>query len=631
MSARPLPTFALLCALPTLVAAADTIETITVVASRVPLSVDRATVPVEVLERDAIVARNARDVADLLLGHRGIAVSRAGGIGQFAELRMRGAESNHLQVRLDGVELNDPATGSTVDFAHIATTGLDRIEVLRGAQSALWGSAALAGVVALETTPSAGTERRTLGVERGTHDTYAATADVAASNPRGHYAFTARHLESDGTNVALHGNEADRYEHTTLHANVGFRTDATATRLVLRDVHARTGIDPTPFPEFVPVDGDLRQRVRQQIAGVDTQFGLDRSLQQRLFANLLESETRSAENDRATSSVAGRRVRAGYQVDWAPELREDLAFTLAGELTRETFHQRGLASPFGDPNQNRDMDTASAIAEVRARPVERLETSLSVRYDANSAFRDTASVRAAARASLTSRTALTMSAGTGTKNPTFTERFGYTPDTFYGNSTLDPERSVSLEAGAEHTLGDALTLGVAVYRDRLEDEIDGFVFDAARGAFTAQNRDGTSRRDGVEPWLRWQPIARLALAAQYTYLDATEPTNDGHRDEIRRPRHSAATTLDWRPVDRVSAQFGVAWIGARDDFDFSAFPARRIRLDAYTLLHCTARFAPTSRIELGLRAENLADAHYEDVFGYRTPGRTLSVTFEGRL
>jgi vitamin B12 transporter len=615
---------------PTPAGADDAIETITVVAHRTPASLVRTAVPVDVVSRESIENGMGVDVADLLVARRGFAVARAGGIGQLAEVRLRGAEANHLQVRIDGVEINDPATGSSVDFSHLGIAGLERIEILRGAQSALWGSDALAGVLALETTPPAGTDRRTVAIESGAFDTHALGADLAGADESWHYVLAGRKLASDGTNVAAKGNEEDGYENTTLHLNAGHRSDAVSTRIVARDVRARSDYDPTPFPDFVPVDGDLHQRVRQQVLGIDSHIALATSLQHRVFGSLLESEIRNGGRDTATTSTSGRRTRFGYQAELAPG-SGDTTLVLAGEYSRETFHQRGPASDFGDPNQNQSIDTTSAIAELRTRLYDLVETSLSARYDANDAFEDAASVRLAARAPLGARTTAWASVGTGTKNPTFTERFGYTPDTFYGNSSLEPERSLSYNVAIEHAVGAALTVGVAFFRDRLEDEIESFVFDPALGGFTARNRDGTSRRDGVEPWLRWQIADGVHVEAEYAWLDASESVGGRHDAEIRRPKNSASTRLVWRISDGTRTQLGLAWVGDRDDFDFAPFPARRVRLDDYTLLHWSARFAPGDRIGVVLRGDNLLDARHEDVYGYRTPGRAWSVSLEGYL
>ena len=132
-------------------------------ATRTATAVDVAPAPVEIIDQAAIDARQSGVPADLLRGAPGFAVSQSGGIGSLTEVRLRGAEANHLLVMVDGVAINDPALGSSVDFANLDLIGASRIEILPGAQSALWGSDALAGVLSFETTPAPGATSATSG------------------------------------------------------------------------------------------------------------------------------------------------------------------------------------------------------------------------------------------------------------------------------------------------------------------------------------------------------------------------------------------------------------------------------------------------------------------------------------
>ena len=259
--------------------------------------------------------------------------------------------------------------------------------------------------------------------------------------------------------------------------------------------------------------------------------------------------------------------------------------------------------------------------------------SLSARHDDNSDFDDANDYRVAVRIPIANeRTTLFFNAGTGTENPTFTERFGFTPDTFIGNPNLRPEQSRSLSATVEHLFGDIARVRFTGFHDRLEDEIDGFAFDPVALGFTAVNTNGESRRDGIEVsvWASFNAATQLRM--DYTYLDARQPADAGHEDELRRPRHSGRVVVDFSAVpDRLTFQVGAAYVGTHDDNDFATFPARLVELDGYTLLHCTARFRLNDRFELTGRVENASDENYEDVWGYATPGRTAFVGLDVRL
>jgi vitamin B12 transporter len=608
----------------------ERIETLTVVASRIPVTSTAAAVPVERIERTEIEAHAPPDLAALLTGRRGFTVARAGGSGQLTEVRLRGAEANHLKVRIDGIAVNDPATGDNVDFAQLPLLGVERLEILRGAQSALWGSDALAGVIHLDTTPAPGARRREAVLASGSFDTRALAFDVATADASRHVAAGARRLDTDGTNVALEGTEDDGYRNTTWYANAGYRGERTALRAVVRGLTAETEFDPTPFPSFLPADGDLEQRTQHLLGGVEAAFGLDTRLPQRLRANLLETENATREDGLRTGSADGRRAHVEWQSDYFFGGSEAASATLALEHTRETFHQRGTASPLGDPNQNQSMDTTAVVTEWRTR-LAAASLSASLRHDSMSELRDATTYRLAGRLPVADATVVFASVGTGVKKPTFTERFGFFPDTFIGNPDLDVERSTSYTLAVEQRITEALQGGLSLFHDRLEDEIESFVFDADQGGFTARNATGRSRRDGVEPWLTWQATQALTVAADYTFLDASEPDDGGQVREVRRARHTGALRLDWRIDATLAVAAGVVYVGDRRDLDFSTFPATRARLHDYTLLHCTARWQPAAPLELALRVDNLTDVDYEDVFGYRTPGRSVTFILHGRL
>jgi vitamin B12 transporter len=173
-------------------------------------------------------------------------------------------------------------------------------------------------------------------------------------------------------------------------------------------------------------------------------------------------------------------------------------------------------------------------------------------------------------------------------------------------------------------------LRIAWFRDRLENEIDGFVFDPAAGGFTAANRAGTSRREGLELASALPIAAYGTLHCDYTYLDATERADGRQVDEIRRPRHSGGCVADLAGA-RTSVQLGIVYTGARRDSDFATFPATPVTLDGYWLGAASLRFNALEWLTLVARIDNAFDDRYEDVFGYDTAGRRFTVGFQASL
>ncbi|NJN52941.1 MAG: TonB-dependent receptor, partial [Gammaproteobacteria bacterium] len=301
-----------------------------------------------------------------------------------------------------------------------------------------------------------------------------------------------------GTNAAHRGDEDDGYRNTTWHANSGYRGTNWSLRGVARSMSADVEYDPTPYPAFVPEDGNVEGEVDNDIARLDLRLWNDSGWQHRITADYFDSTNVALEDGRRTSSTDADRVSLGYQSAWAFESRVlSHTLTAAIEYERSRYRQRGIPSPFGDPNQNEHIDSVSAIADWTGTVRGEVALSVSVRHDDNSAFADANSVRAALRAPLWQDSTLYASYGTGSKNPTFTDRFGYTPDTFIGNPDLEVERSAGYSiAVAQRFSGGHVE--AAYFNERLEDEINGFVFDVERAAFTAANESGASRRRGIE-------------------------------------------------------------------------------------------------------------------------------------
>lgn len=595
-------------------ALAQPIEEISVVASRVPTPLGHVAAPVELIDRAAIDARESSQATDLLRGMTGFAVSQSGGPGSVTEVRLRGAEANHLLVSIDGISINDPALGSSVDFANLDLIGTQQIEVLPGAQTALWGSDALAGVIDIETTPAPGTVAHHLAIDGGSDDTVSEAIELADARQPWYYALAARHTRTDGTNIALTGSENDGYRNTTLHLNTGYRGERGSLRVVARTVDAMSQYDPTPYPDYVPQDGDLELDVHQRIGGIAGSYRLLPNWDQRIALTHYDAHNDNFENDLRTASTDGAKTRIGYQTDFHLDAAR---LTLAYDYQREDFAQTAAVTDFGDPNQHQHYTSNGVVAEV-AGSLSRVTATLSTRYDDNSDFKNASSYRAALKVALSPDTNLYLTGGTGRKNPTFTERYGYTPDTFIGNASLRPEESKSASLTLTQQLGSA-ALRIALYHDELTDEIDGFVFDPDLGGFTARNINGTSHRDGVELALDYGMTDATDVHVDFSYVDATEP--DGAR-ELRRPRYSGRLLIDQRWfAERLSLQLGVTYSGNRDDASYATFPAARVDLGAYTLIHCAARLKLSERFEVTGRIENLSDEHYEDVFGYATPGR----------
>ena len=594
------------------------------------MSIAKTGSSITLITRDQIERRQAVYVADLLRDVPGLAVSRAGGPGSQTQVRVRGAEANHVLVLIDGVRANDPAQGDEFRFEYLTTSGIERIEVIRGPQSALWGSEAVAGVINIITDPGRVADNFGMLAEAGENDSTRIEAHGGLS--RG--SFSARgsvsRIETDGTNISRTGNEDDGFDNTTVSGGLTFLPGEHSTIEVSgRYVDSDKDFDTIDFGTGLPADADLTEEATQaQINARGSLSSFDDRWTHTLGVTYLETKNETFNVSTSNGSSDADRTRVYYQTNYALGQTSLHNVTLALEYETTDFRQRGEVFFFGNPNQDQDIDTTSAVLEYRGRIGEAFSYSFSGRHDDHSDFDDATTGRAVAAYALSPRTRLRGSVGTARKAPTFTERFGFFADVFIGNPDLEPERSFGWDIGIEqHWLDERVRAQVSYFDQDLEDEIDGFVFDPDSGLFTAENLPGTSERDGVEVALE-ASFGNLELAGSYTYTNSTEDRGGPTTDELRRPEHVASANINYAMFDdRLNLNLNVSYTGEQDDIFFPPFPAPSevVTLDDFTLVDFAARYRINDRIAVFGRATNLFDESYEEILGFATLGRAVYV------
>ena len=557
------------------------------------------------------LGRTGFHIADLLATLPGLAMSTTGPRGTLTQARVRGAEANHLLVLIDGLPANDPAAGAEFDFGGLDAAGIERVEYLPGPQSAVWGSDALAGVLHLRTVPR--TSRRRLSLARGSDDTLDADASWSHSGSGAYATATLGHHRTDGSNAALNGTEKDGFDRTAVQLGGGATTGKWQFGASARGRTGRTAFDPSPAPLFIPADGDRHTDTDFTVLAANATRSHDAGWAMTYRLGSVYTARANYADAAFTNSAAGRRDVAG--VDGRFSILGQPAH-LTAEVVTERFRQRALASAYGDPNQRQRMSTASLAGEIQG-TLGRLAVSATARHDVNDAFDDAFAYRLGAALGTAPR--WYASVGRGVKNPTFVERFGYTPDTFKGNPDLRPETAIGFEAGARWAWPHG-TFAAAAFHATLDDEIDGFHFDAADGVATARNRDGASRRRGVE--LRADAtFGRWRVDGSYSYVDSTA---EGER-ELRRPRHLAHASLHGHVAPRLRLGASLSHTGSTLDRDYATWPAALVRLDAFRLLRVHAEYTVAPSWRWQLVVENALDEDYATVYGYRSPGTAAMV------
>jgi vitamin B12 transporter len=611
---------------------------IVVTATRVPIRADRLGQRVAVLSGADLRSAGLTTVADALQTVAGLTVVRTGAPGSATSVFVRGGESDYVKVLVDGVPVNEP--GGAYDFAHLTLENVDRIEVLRGPASVLYGSDAVSGVVQVFTL--GGGRRLAAGARGGTLGTLELDAAVEAGGPAAGFGLAARWTGTDGL-YAFN----NRYENRTLaarfRASPDARTDVGLTlRLTDADFH-------------YPTDGagDTVDHNQHQLTDVTT-LGLDvaRRLGPRIEARLaltsneigggFDDAPDGPEDTVGTFAFRSHRdlKRRGADGRLLVRLADPLHLTVGAAFEHERERAASRSdSDFGpfetEIDASRDnwagyLQLAAARAPAAA--------SAGVRLDENERFGTFVTYRAGGSVALPAGFRLFGSVGSAFKAPLFFEQFGGT--FVIGNPDLEPERSTSWDAGLEQALvGGRVRASATYFGQRFRDLIQ-YTFTPVTPGGPNYLNVAAADADGLELELRVVPARGLSLSGHYTYL-TTEVTDAGTlpADDaafrlgdrlLRRPAHTVAFQVAGA-VGRVRAHSAVRRVGARADADFAAFPAVRLTLPAHTVVDLGGEVefprlaAALPSLVLTARMENVFDERYQEVFGFPARGRVILV------
>jgi vitamin B12 transporter len=599
-------------------------DQIVITTSRAPEAQSSTAASVTIIDRNRIDRLGEPLVLGLLRLTPSTSVTTIGPSGSLTEVRIRGAEANHSLFFVDGIKINDPASGDAPRFELLNADLASRIEIVRGPQSALWGSDAIGGVIAvngLEDSPghAISGEGGSFGFRRAS-----GTGSIAAGAARLSGAIgwqRATGIDSFGAA----GGDKDGYRNLSgrVHGTyaLGSNVRIGASTLALTGRSEFDGYRIT-FP-FDHADTPDSSRNRLAAGRVWAEFGTRQSpWAGRLSASRLGSTNHNYLDGNSINRTSGTRRTLDAQLEHGFSTGAlDQRLILAAEAEHETFEARDSIYG-GFTNQDRDRSHRALTAEWRA-SVKAIEADVAVRRDIFNRFRDATSVRASLLGDIGSGLRLTGAYAEGIAQPTFFDLYGFFPGNFTGNPSLKAESSRGFEAGI-HYRRKAFTGALTGYRQRLYDEIMD-VGDPDTFLRTTINLDQTSHRSGIEAEAAWHFGDKLRVTANYAYLHAIEPDNASGRPvtEHRRPKHSGSIAADGK-VRRWTYGVSIAHVGAQLDTRDN-YPYDVVRLGSYWLAGARVAYAVTRGIELYARGSNLFDAKYENSVGYHTEGRGLFI------
>jgi vitamin B12 transporter len=588
---------------------------IVVTASRAGEEADQTPASVTLIDADRIDRLGSPAVSDLLRLVPSASVSSSGPAGSLTDVRIRGAEANHTLLFVEGIRANDPAAGNIPRFELLGADIASRVEIVRGPQSALWGSEAIGGVVAVSGDRSAGSLAL---AEAGSFDSLRGAARTAAGTAERGMSLGIAGRRSDGIDSFNGEGDQDGFRNLALRGSgrvpLASEVSIGASGFAVWGRNQFDGFNPVTFLR----DDTLDESRNRMIGGrIFADFGNRNRRYLNVSGSLLGSSNRNYLDDEFINRTEASRRTIG--VEGGIYLgSQQLIAALEGE--RETFQARDDIY-FGGTNQDRSRAHRSVTVEWRAGGLGPISGGIAVRHDIFSRFKDSTNFRAAALARLGSGFSIAASYGEGIAQPTFFDLYGFFPGSFAGNPDLKPESSRGGEIALRYA-GDKLTAAITWYRQDLEDEIVD-IFDPVTFTSTTANSDRTSRRRGIELEGAYRASDRLRLSATYAWLKASEPSAAGAMvKEQRRPGHSGSVALDG-VSGRLNYGASLAYVGPHIDTDFDRFPAQRLKLSGYVLAGGQLAYRLSGALQATLRVANAFDDRYLDVVGYRTEGRSI--------
>ena len=600
------------------------LPTMVVSATRIATPQSQVGSSVTVISAEDIATQQLRTVTDVLKLVPGLNVVQSGGPGGVTSVFMRGTNSNHTKVLIDGIDVSDPSnSGATFDFGQLLASDIERIEVLRGPQSGLYGSDAIGGVISITTKAGRGPFSLSGSLEGGSFDTFNQTLAVGGSTDQWQYAANVEHLHSGATPVTplelLQPGEArldDYYDNLTASTRLGYTVmPGFDVNLVGRftDAHyAFTGDNPFAFPSF-PDAQQSRSDTSQYYTRLSGHLvSFDGMLDQTLGVAYSSAWTLNLDPNFGASVNTGDRVK----VDWQGAVR-----LFAGEtLVLDAEHDRDAIH---EPISAEVTDNAGAV-ELQSHLGEHFYSALNVRYDDNQRFGSKVTWRFAPAYMLAaSDTRFSASAGSGFKAPTLGELYQNFPPFFFSNPDLKPETSTGYDLGVEQGLfNKAVQVGVTWFRN----DIHNLITTDVTG--TTYANVGRAVTQGVESFIGWQPLQALKLRADYTFTQADDAIL--HQELLRRPRHKATLDANWQLTDAFSVDstllFVGSWIDGNRDFSIP-----RLTAPGYTTVNLAANFALNARWTLFGRVDNLFDRRYQDPVGFLQPALGVFAGVRGQL
>ena len=566
-------------------------------------------------------------ITDILRNKTNLAFSQSGGISSTNQLRMRGGEANHVLALIDGIDVNDPASGAEYDFGQLFSYNIYSVEVLNGAFSHVHGPDAVSGVINIKTRNS-----NAFNFAVGSNNTNIRNYSIAGENGKYQYGIDINSLSSSGTDDSGSSGGRNRYESDNIRINIkSIEHDFT---LLYFDTYRQNDIDANnSLADSEYAYTDINQ--------IYSKYSFQKNINKYIFSKNEIQYSTNKNNDFAPvtglwktltqSEKLKLKSNTSIQLKELFKTKYEPSLSIGFEYKKLNFTQLVKDKTYGDGDQMQGEYNSSYSAEF-IYPLENLQFELGVRRTLNQKF-DNQNTHRFGISYKKKNKKIFFNHSTAFKNPTFTERFGYYAGTFKGNPNLKPENVMQYEIGYKvNTFLNKFDISQTFYNSKLKNEINGSA-SHPEGGFTASNMDSNSYRKGLETRINYNINRYSDASISYDYVDSTQynSSTENQQAEVRRPRNLININYNNNFFNNLSINSNIFYSSKVKDTDFSSYPFQNVYMNSYFLFNTTLNYDVDSKNKVSLIFKNIFNREYNVVNDFNTPGFEVLINYRNNF
>ena len=565
-------------------------------------------------------------ITDILRNNTNLAFSQSGGISSTNQLRMRGGEANHVLALIDGIDVNDPASGAEYDFGQLFSYNINSVEVLNGAFSNVHGPDAVSGVINIRTRNT-----NAFNFAVGSHNTNIRNYSMAGENGKYQYGIDINSLSSSGTDDSGSSGGRNRYESDNIRINIkSIEHDFT---VLYFDTYRQNDVDANNnLADSEYAHTDINQ--------IYSKYSFQKNINKYIFSKNEIQYSTNKNNDFAPvtglwktltqSEKFKLKSNTSIQLKELFKTKYEPTLSLGFEYKKLNFTQLVKDKRFGDGDQMQSEYNNSYSVEF-IYPLENLQFELGVRRTLNQKF-DNQNTHRFGISYKQKNKKIFFNHSTAFKNPTFTERFGYYTS-FKGNPNLKPENVIQYEIGYKvNAFLNKFDISQTFYNSKLKNEINGSA-SHPEGGFTANNMDSNSYRKGLETRINYNINKYSDVSISYDYVDSTQynSSTENQQAEVRRPRNLININYNNNFFNNLSIISNIFYSSKVKDTDFSSYPFQNVYMNSYFLFNTTLNYDVDSKNKVSLIFKNIFNREYNVVNDFNTPGFEVLINYRNNF